>query len=73
MQGIDRVCGAEVLREWSKGAPLNTDDFPVIEFSAAASHQSSLPHVSRVMDAVAQLRAADQRSWAKPAEAAQAP
>jgi spermidine synthase len=35
---MSRVCGPELLREWSRGAPLNTDDVPVIEFSAAESH-----------------------------------
>ena len=36
-----RVCGPELLREWSAGAPHNTDDFPFIEFSAARSHLSA--------------------------------
>jgi hypothetical protein len=72
MEAIERVCGADVLLEWSRGAPLNTDDFPVIEFSAAASHQNRLPHVHGVMEAVAQLRAAEQRSGTKRVEATQA-
>jgi spermidine synthase len=27
MQGMARVCGAEVLHAWAEGVPLNTDDF----------------------------------------------
>jgi spermidine synthase len=62
---VSRVCGAEVLREWSSAAPANTDDRPVIEFSAAASHYGSASQ--RVQDglaAVAWLRAEQQRRWA---------
>jgi spermidine synthase len=74
LDGIARVCGAKVLREWAKTAPLNTDDRPIIEFSAAASHSASPSRrVREVMDAVAQLRAAEQRTWTESAEASQAP
>jgi spermidine synthase len=60
LEGMERVCGREALREWSKGAPLNTDDFPFIEFSAAASHHdSSSGRLRAMMRAVAQLRAAE--------------
>ena len=74
VSGVEkRVCGTEVLREWAKGAPLNTDDVPIIEFSAAASHQSGLPpSVHRVLEAVAQLRAAEQRRAVRPTQAAEA-
>ena len=73
LAGIERVCGAEVLHEWAKGAPLNTDDFPIIEFSAAASHQSGLPpSVRGVLEAVARLRATEQRRAARPTQAVEA-
>jgi spermidine synthase len=71
MEGIARVCGTDVLREWSRSAPLNTDDFPVIEFTAAASHQSNLPHLREVMKAVAELRALEQRGGKRRAQSAQ--
>ncbi len=68
---IARVCGGEVLREWARAAPLNTDDFPIIEFSAAATHHDPLSRkVREVMDAVGQLRAAQLRTWTDSAEAA---
>jgi len=35
------VCGDKQLAEWSDGSPLNTDDFPIIEY---ASPQSSLEY-----------------------------
>jgi spermidine synthase len=59
---MSRVCGAELLREWSAGAPLNTDDFPFIEFSAAGSHLGATAARTReLVDAVARLGAEDQR------------
>jgi spermidine synthase len=74
LEGMTQVCGGAVLREWARGAPLNTDDHPVIEFSAAASHHNSLSRkVRAVMDAVTQLRAAEQRSWTESAEATRSP
>lgn len=32
------VCGGARLREWTAGAPRNTDEFPRIEFATAGSH-----------------------------------
>jgi spermidine synthase len=61
---MSRVCGAEVLREWSAGATLNTDDRPFIEFSAAASHLGSVRRKTReVSEAVDRLRDAQQERW----------
>ena len=37
-KGMRRLTGTAGLRTWSAGAALNTDDHPVIEFSAASSH-----------------------------------
>jgi len=57
--GMTRVCGSEALRAWSRSAPRNTDDFPVIEFSAAASHHGSAAgRVREVMDSIEALRSA---------------
>ena len=62
LDGITRVCGRAALVAWSEGAPLNTDDFPYIEFNAAATHYGSLSRrVEEVMTAVAQLRTSDAR------------
>jgi spermidine synthase len=59
---VSRVCGAALLREWSSAAPHNTDDRPVIEFSAAASHYGSASRrVQEGMEAVAWLRAEQER------------
>ena len=59
---MSRICGAELLREWARGAPLNTDDFPIIEFSAAASHLgTTAAKTQELAAAVDQLRAEDQR------------
>lgn len=38
LAGSRFVCGAETLRRWTAGAPRNTDDHPIIEFSTASSH-----------------------------------
>jgi spermidine synthase len=38
IDAMSRLCGADVLRAWSASARRNTDDFPLIEFSAASSH-----------------------------------
>lgn len=35
---LEHVCEASVLRLWVEAAPRNTDDYPVIEFRAGASH-----------------------------------
>jgi spermidine synthase len=61
-----RICGAEPLRVWSAGAPLNTDDFPFIEFSAGMSHHR--PAAARTRDvsaAVEWLRAEERRRPAR--------
>jgi spermidine synthase len=61
---MSRVCGAEVLREWSAGAILNTDDRPFIEFSAAASHLGSISKKTHeVGEAVDKLRAEQHERW----------
>jgi len=65
-----RICGAELLREWTQGAPLNTDDFPIIEFSAAASHLgATAAKTQELIAAVAQLGAEDERRRASEREA----
>jgi spermidine synthase len=65
MRQVSRVCGAELLRDWSSEAKPNTDDRPVIEFSAAASHHRSASHrVREGMEAVAWLRAEEERRLA---------
>ena len=59
---MSRVCGAELLREWSSGAPLNTDDFPIIEFSAAASHLGATgAKIRELSEAIARLGAEEQK------------
>jgi hypothetical protein len=61
---MSRVCGTELLREWSAGAILNTDDRPFIEFSAAASHLGSVSKKTReVSKAVDKLRAEQHERW----------
>lgn len=40
LSGMQRVCEGPALRRFAAGAPRNTDDRPVIEFSAARSHLS---------------------------------
>ena len=65
LAGLSRVCGGELLREWASAAPRNTDDRPVIEFSAAASHHGSAARrVEEGMAAVAWLRAEQERRFA---------
>jgi spermidine synthase len=65
--GMRRVCGGEVLRQWSKSAPLNTDDFPFIEFAAAASRYDRLSvRVREVMEEVGRLGAEEQRGLLAP-------
>jgi spermidine synthase len=59
--GITRICGSAVLRAWAQGAPRNTDDFPFVEFTAAATHyRSPSRRAEEVMAAVAELRSAEQ-------------
>lgn len=41
--GLTLVCDAAILRRWSASAPRNTDDRPIIEFSAARSHRHRPP------------------------------
>lgn len=42
------VCDGAVLRAWSASAPRNTDDRPIIEFSAAISHRHRPPKERRL-------------------------
>ena len=59
---MSRICGAQLLREWAAGAPLNTDDFPIIEFSAAGSHLGATAARTRELnEAVAWLGAEQER------------
>jgi spermidine synthase len=61
---MSRLCGAALLREWAADAPLNTDDFPFIEFSAAASHLGAIGAKQRELAAALdQLRAEERRRW----------
>ena len=61
---MSRVCGAELLRRWSAGAVLNTDDRPFIEFSAAASHLGSAGARAReVASAIDWLRSEELERW----------
>ena len=49
---IHFVCGASPLRQWAQSAPRNTDDFPIIEFSAASTHSDPRiyePEPERIM------------------------
>jgi spermidine synthase len=63
--GAGRVCGGAVLREWSSAVPPNTDDRPVIEFSAAATHHGSAARrVEEGLAALDELRAEEQRRLA---------
>lgn len=57
---MSRVCGAELLREWSAGAPLNTDDFPIVEFSAAANHLGATAAKTRELTEAVALLAEEQ-------------
>ncbi len=64
--GLVKICGRKVLREWSQGAPLNTDDSPIIEFSAAANRYGSVQRrLQGVMAAVERLRADERADGAK--------
>ncbi len=61
---ISRVCGADVLRAWSTATPQNTDDFPLIEFSAAASHlERGSDEVRQLLAEIDGLRATEQKRW----------
>jgi spermidine synthase len=58
---MSRVCGAELLREWAAGAPLNTDDFPFVEFSAAASHLGATAAKTRELTEAVEWLGAEER------------
>src|SRR4029453_2794236 len=61
LTGITRICGSEVLRAFSQGAPRNTDDFPFVEFTAAATHyRSPSRRAEEVMAGVPEGRSAEQ-------------
>jgi spermidine synthase len=65
LAGASRVCGGAVLREWSSAAPPNTDDRPVIEFSAAATHHGRASRrIEEGLAALAELRAEEERRLA---------
>jgi spermidine synthase len=67
-----RVCGADVLRAWSTATPQNTDDFPLIEFSAAASHlERGSDEVQQLLAEIDGLRATEQKRWTADVPAAQ--
>jgi spermidine synthase len=57
-----RIAAAAALRDWSRTATPNTDDRPVIEFSAAANHfRSAARRQTEGLEAIAALRAAQER------------
>jgi spermidine synthase len=59
---MKRVAATAALREWSRTATPNTDDRPVIEFSAAANHfRSAARRQTEGLEAIAALRAAQAR------------
>jgi spermidine synthase len=62
--GLRLLCGARTLREWSAGVPLNTDDFPRLEFSAAVSRFQKSRHLREMTAALAALRQAGRRTAA---------
>ncbi len=58
--GIEYVCDAETLRSWSGSAPRNTDEYPRIEFRAAASHfTKDARHLAGILRVVETLRSSD--------------
>jgi spermidine synthase len=55
---MERICGVEALRVWSRDTVRNTDDFPIIEFSAGLTHGDASPgHQQRMKSALDELRA----------------
>jgi hypothetical protein len=60
--GLQLLCGARPLREWSAGARTNTDDVPRLEFSAAVSRFQKDRHLSEMRAALAGLRLAGRRT-----------
>lgn len=55
------ICGPDQLAEWVRGAPLNTDDHPLIEFGAPKSHiQHQKRNVQPIQDFLASMRP---RQW----------
>jgi hypothetical protein len=58
IEEMERVCGAEALRVWSRDVVRNTDDFPIIEFSAALTHgNADSGHRRRMTSGLNELRA----------------
>lgn len=61
------VCGGRELQEWARGAPLNTDEHPIIEFTTPMSflkHRQS-QNVASIQDMLASFRP---RDWCYPEE-----
>jgi hypothetical protein len=55
---MERVCVAEALRSWTRDTVRNTDDLPIIEFSAGLTHGDASPgHRQRMKSALDELRA----------------
>ena len=58
--GVEYVCDAETLRSWSGSAPRNTDEYPRIEFRAAASHfTKGTRHLADILRVVETLRSSN--------------
>jgi hypothetical protein len=58
LEAMERICGVEALRAWSRDMVRNTDDFPIIEFSSGLTHgDASTGHQQRMDRALDELRA----------------
>jgi hypothetical protein len=61
--GLEFVVESQGLQEWASSAQRNTDEFPLIEFSAAASHyqkgENSIASILRAIDQLSRLEAAE--------------
>jgi spermidine synthase len=69
-----RICGADVLREWSRNARRNTDDFPVIEFSAAAGrYEPTASKLRPVMQALVRLRSEEDDRFTRGRDVSRSP
>ena len=55
-EGLEYVCGADVLARWSSGALRNSDERPRIEFSAAVSRFDKGGHVDAMRSLITELR-----------------
>ncbi len=54
--GLEYVSGADVLKRWSSGALINSDERPRIEFSAAVSRFQKGGHVEEMRSLITELR-----------------